>query len=108
MAEQTQNPHSVVVYFRMPGEDLTQLYALERQLTTALADAGAGTYDGHEIALLDGDDAYLFLVGPDADRLYDAAQPVLTGSSLLKGAEITLRYGSADDEDVLLRRLPLN
>ena len=108
MTEQMPSLQSVVVYFRMPGEDLTQLYALEQQLATALTDAGAGVYDGHEVALLEGDDAYLFMTGPDADRLYEAALPVLAGSALLKGAEITLRYGSSDDEDAQLRHLPLN
>ena len=107
MSDQTEALHAVVVAFRFAGDDLAPLYVLEEALATAVAAAGAGTYDGHEVALIDSDDAYLFLAGPDADRLYAAAQPVLAGSPLLKGAEVTLRYGSPDDEGVPERRLAL-
>ena len=74
------------------------VYALEQALTKAIADAGVGVYDGHEVALLDGDDAYLFMYGPDAERLFAAVQPTLEADALLQGAKVTLRYGSSDDE----------
>ena len=98
MNAQTEVLHSVVVYFRFAGDDPAPLVEIGAALTTALANAGAGTYDGHEVALLDSDDAYLFLAGPDAERLFEATRPVLEGSELLKGAHVTLRYGEPDDE----------
>ena len=98
MSDQTEVLHTVVVYFRFAGDDLTAIYSIEEALTTALADSQAGRYDGHEIDLIDGDDAYLFLVGPDADRLFAAARPVLESSALLRGARVTLRHGGPDDE----------
>jgi hypothetical protein len=107
MNEATTIQHSVIVSFRLSDEDLRPLYALEQSLATALADAGVGDYDGHEMALIDRDDAYLFLVGPDADRLYEAAMPVLASAALLRGAQITLRYGAADDETVPSKIVPL-
>ena len=58
---------------------LRPVYALEQELTKVIAEAGVGVYDGHEIALLDGDDAYLFMYGPDADKLFAAVQPTLQG-----------------------------
>ena len=97
MIEHSDANQSVVVYFRFAGGDLAPLYALEDPLATALEAAGAGTYDGHEIDLIDGDDAYLFMVGPDAERLFAAARPVLEGSPLLRGAAATLRFGSGED-----------
>ncbi len=96
---------SVVVYFRCTGDDLAPVYALERTLTEVIADAGVGVYDGHEIALLDGDDAYLFMYGPDADKLFEAVQSTLQGDPLLKGAKATLRYGTPDDETVAERHI---
>ena len=60
------------------------------------------------IALIDSDDAYLFLVGPNADSLYAAARPVLAGSPLLKGAQVTLREGLPDDETAPQRLVMLD
>ena len=99
MSDQTHVVHTVVVYFRLAGNDLTPLYAVEEVLTTAISAAGAGEYDGHEVALLDTDDAYLFMLGPDAEKLFEAARPVLEASPLLRGAQVTLRFGDLDDED---------
>jgi hypothetical protein len=89
---------SVVVYFRFAGDDLAPIYALEQALTKAIADAGVGVYDGHEVALLDGDDAYLFMYGPDADTLFAAVRTTLDSVSLMRGAKAILRYGATDDE----------
>ena len=107
MSEQSEVLHSVVVYFRFAAADDAPLHAIGAALTQALADAGAGTYDGHEVALLENDDAYLFLTGPDAERLYEAARPVMEGSVLLKGAQVTLRHGPPDDESAAERRVEL-
>ena len=107
MIDQSDALHTVVVYFRLAGNDLSPLHAIEKALAAAVQDAGAGSYDGYEVALLDGDEAYLFLVGPDAGRLYEAARPVLERSPLLSGAEITLRYGGPDDLEAEERRVSL-
>ena len=95
-----ENAQSVIVYFRCVDDDLQPLHALERDLSQAIIDAGAGVYDGHEVALLEGDDAYLFMYGPDAERLFDVVRPVLQMARMMAGAKVTLRYGSPDDEDI--------
>ena len=98
MSNQSDSPHAVIVCFRWASEDLAPLYALDQRLATAIEDAGAGTYEGHEVALLEGDDAYLFMEGPDADQLFAVARPILEATPMLDGARATLRYGSPDDE----------
>jgi hypothetical protein len=108
MSDQTAAQHSVVVAFRFSGDDLQLLYALEEALATAVTAAGAGSYDGHEIALIDSDDAFLFLIGPDANELYAAAQPVLAECDFLRGAEVTLREGLPDDEAAPQRSVRLD
>lgn len=106
-AASLDNAQSVIVAFRCSSDDLEQVYALERQLTQAIVDAGAGVYDGHEVALLDGDDAYLFMYGPDAEKLFQSVQPILASASLLTGAMVTLRYGSPDVDGIAARCVPL-
>lgn len=100
MSAQTDTTQSVVVYFRMANDDLGSVQTLGTQLSAAIDRAQAGAYDGHEVALLDGDDAYLFMVGPDAERLFDVVRPLLDASSLMRGARVTLRQGPPEDDDV--------
>jgi hypothetical protein len=107
MSEQTESTQSVVVYFRFDGDDETPVLALGQQLTAALAQSQAGVYDGHELALLDSDDGYLFMCGPDADILFEAVQPVLEASNLTRGGKATLRYGPPELDDVDERILTL-
>lgn len=99
---------SLVVYFQFPSTgDLEPLLALEDDLAEAIEQSGAGEYDGHEVGLLEADDAYLFMYGPSADKLYDAVRPLLEGSALLRGGEATLRYGGPDEETAEERRIKL-
>lgn len=88
---------SVIVYFQFTGDDFEPLYTLEDELATVIDDAGAGEYDGHEVALLDGNDGFLFMSGADADKLFAVIKPVLERCLLMAGAEATLRHGSPDD-----------
>lgn len=87
MAEQ-----AVIVHFKYGSTDLTKLQALEDELEQKLADKSVGEYDGHEIAV-DGSEGTLYLYGPDARRAYEEVKEILTRSSFMNGAEVTLRYG---------------
>lgn len=69
-----------------------RLFALEDKLEKAIAISGAGEYDGNEIAV-DGSDGYLYMYGPDADRLYLVVKPILEITPFTKGAHVTKRYG---------------
>jgi hypothetical protein len=61
-------------------------------LTEALAKAGVGEYDGHEVAvsLADG---FHYMYGPDADLLLEVAKPVFRSTPWFRRAEITRTYG---------------
>jgi hypothetical protein len=89
--------HAVIVAFAYIGStDLEPLFALERQLESRIAAAGAGEYDGNEVAV-DGSDGTLYMYGPDADKLFAAIRPALEACSFMKGAVVKLRYGPPAD-----------
>ena len=86
--------HAVLVNFDYIGStDLTLLFDLETKLEAAIGAAKVGELDGNEVAT-DGSDGTLFMYGPDADRLFEAVKPVLERCSFMRGARVTLRYGS--------------
>jgi hypothetical protein len=96
--------HAVLVNFDYIGStDLTLLFALETKLEAAIDAAKVGEFDGNEVAT-DGSDGTLYMYGPDADRLFEIIKPVLEGCSFMRGARITLRYGSpgADQRQLVL------
>lgn len=88
--------HAVIVHFSYGSTDLGPLHALEDRLEQAIASAGVGELDGNEIAV-DGSDGYLYMYGPDADRLFETIRPVLESTGFAKGAKVTKRYGPPED-----------
>ncbi len=99
---------SLVVFFHYPNSgDLEPLLALEDDVADAIEASGVGEYDGHELGLLEDDDAFLFMYGPSADTLYETVRPVLEANALLRGGEATLRYGGPDEEGAQERRISL-
>jgi hypothetical protein len=106
--EIAMSEQSLVVYFQYPDTgDLEPLLALEDDVADVIEQAGVGEYDGHELGLLESDDAFLFMYGPSADALFEAVRPVLEASALLRGGEATLRYGGPDDDGAAERRITL-
>ncbi|NYZ61749.1 hypothetical protein [Luteimonas deserti] len=88
--------HAVIVHFNYGSTDLQRLFALEDELEQAISIADAGEFDGNEVAT-DGSDGYLYMYGPDADKLFAAVEPVLQSSSFMAGATVTKRYGPPED-----------
>lgn len=88
--------HAVIVHFNYGSTDLQALFALEDKLEQAIAFAGAGEFDGNEVAT-DGSDASLYMYGPNADKLFEAVRPVLESSSFMRGAVVRKRYGPPED-----------
>jgi hypothetical protein len=88
--------HAVIVYFQYGSTDLARLFVLEEQLERAIAAAGAGEFDGNEVAA-DGSDGYLYMYGPNADRLFAAVRPTLERTEFMRGARVKLRYGLPQD-----------
>jgi hypothetical protein len=94
-AEVQKKPeHAVVIHFQYGSKDLARLFALEDKIEDAVAKAHVGEYDGNEVAV-DGSDGFLYLYGPDADKLLQAIEPVLQEVSFMQGAEVKKRYGPA-------------
>lgn len=83
---------AVIVHFSYGSKDLTQIFVLEDKLEKVISDANVGEYDGNEIAT-DGSDGYLYMYGPDADKLFETIRPVLESARFMRGAEIRKRYG---------------
>lgn len=88
--------HAVIVQFAYGSTDLSRLFALEERLEASIADAGAGEFDGDEIAI-DGSDGTLYMYGPDADTLLAAVRPALEACDFMRGARARLRYGPPAD-----------
>lgn len=87
---------AVIVHFKYGSTDLTPLFNLERRLENAILKARAGEYDGNEVAI-DGSEGYLYMYGPDADRLYEVVAPILTVEPFMEGAKVKKRYGPPQD-----------
>lgn len=82
--------HALIVHFAYGSLDFGPITALTTLLEKALR--GVGEYDGDELAA-DGSDGYFYMYGPNADRLFDAARPVLESVPWMQGASARLRYG---------------
>ncbi len=87
---------AVIVRFIYGQTDLDPLYELEDKLIAAIEAAGAGEFDGNEVAT-DGSDGILYMYGPDADRLLGAVRAVLASASCMQKAVATIRYGPPED-----------
>lgn len=90
----TPQEQAVIVHFHYGSTNLQPIFALEDKLGAAITDANAGEYDGNEIAT-DGSDGFLYMYGPDADRLYEVTAPILKSAPFMHGATIKKRYGPA-------------
>jgi hypothetical protein len=87
---------AVIVHFQYGSTDLQRLYALEERLEKAIAAAKVGDLDGDEVAT-DGSDGFLYLYGPDADRLFDVVMTVLRSADFMKDATVKRRYGPPEN-----------
>jgi hypothetical protein len=93
-SEATQPEQAVVVHFNYGNKDLSALFALEDRLDAAIKTAHVGEYDGHEIAI-DASRGTLYMYGPDADKLFAVAKPILVATRFTSTAKVVLRYGLA-------------
>jgi hypothetical protein len=88
--------HAVIVHFNYGQPSLDPLHALEGKLRAVVAQAEAGEYDGHEIAM-DLSDGFLYMYGPEAYKLYAVVAPILEDSSFMIGATARLRFGPSEE-----------
>jgi hypothetical protein len=87
---------AVIIHFQYGLNDLAQLFALEEKLEATITSARVGEFDGNEIAV-DLHDAYFFMYGPDAEKIFQVILPVIQSASFMNGASVKLRYGPPQD-----------
>ncbi|WP_175719295.1 hypothetical protein [Burkholderia anthina] len=92
----------MMVHFDYYRKDMPRIRALEHRLESAIKRAGVGELGETEFHL-DGNDGYLYMYGPDPDRLYTVVSPILESSKLMTDAEVTKHYGSRTETFVLHR-----
>ena len=100
-----ESEQAVIVHFQYGKTEFQPVFDLGDALDEAIIKAGVGEYDGNEIAV-DGSDGYLYMYGPDADRLFDVVRPVLESAVFMRNATVTIRYGSPGD-DVVEKRVKI-
>lgn len=83
----------MMVHFDYYPKDRARIRVLERRLEATIKRAGVGELGETEYHI-DGNDGYLYMYGPDPDRLYTVVSPILKSSSLMTDAEVTKHYGS--------------
>ena len=89
----------VVIFFNYGHADLEPLHELESKLRIALYNTGTGELDGHQMAL-DMLDGFLYFYGPSAEELFKTIKPILLTSAFMKKAEVNLRFGISDANQV--------
>ena len=95
--KRTEQPeHAVLVYLKLSDdehgitEEREKIFTLEKTLTKAVERNQAGEFDGNEFG-----EGFctLYLYGPDAEKLFQAAFPVLQEFDALHGSYVVKRYG---------------
>lgn len=83
---------AVIVNFNYGIQGLGPLHHLEEKLENIITNSQVGEYDGHEIAV-DYSDGFLYMYGPNAERLFKNIKPTLESFEFMKGASVKLRLG---------------
>jgi hypothetical protein len=92
----------MMVHFDYYPKDRVRIHALEHRLESAIKGAGVGELGETELHI-DGNDGYLYMYGPDPDRLYGVVGPILRSSKLMADAEVTEYHGSRVETFVIDR-----
>ena len=87
---------AVIVTFNYGIKTLKPLHDLEKTLEAIIEEKGVGDYDGHEIAV-DYSDGFIYMYGPDAEKLFEAVKPTMESTDFLQGADVMLRFGPPED-----------
>jgi hypothetical protein len=92
----------MMVHFDYYPKELPRIRVLEHRLESAIRRADVGELGETEFHL-DGNDGYLYTYGPNPDRLYMVAGPILKSSKLMTDAEVTKHYGTRAETFVIHR-----
>jgi hypothetical protein len=102
--------HAVIVYLKLSDDQFgheaerESIFELEDRIVGALEGPGIGEFDGNEFG---GGECTLYMYGDDADRMFNAISPVLTGSPLSRGGYAVKRFGEASDPLAMEVKVPL-
>ena len=102
--------HAVIAHIRMTEDKLgsererAAVATLADDLERVIGEKQAGEFDGEEFG---GGRCVLYMYGPDADRLFEAVEPVLRAAPLARGGFAIKRYGEAKDKDAVEARVSL-
>lgn len=89
---------AVIVSIKTDQLDWDLVMDLEEKIEDALAESGAGELDGNDV----GQGEYnIYMYGPDADRVWEVAEPVISGSGfpIPAGSSVLRRYGDVNDDE---------
>ncbi|SDD91976.1 hypothetical protein [Paraburkholderia lycopersici] len=101
-SEQAARPPgpAMMVHFDYYPNERPEIHALEHRLANAIRRADAGELGETEYHI-DGNDGYLYMYGPDPDRLYRVTSPVLKSSRITSHSEVTKWHGSRKETFVI-------
>ena len=90
------NCQMVIVHFFYGISDLSALHVLEEELNSAVQRNMVGEYHGNEMSV-DNGDGYLFIVGDNAERIFNCVKPLLQSFYFMDRSMVTLRTGAISD-----------
>lgn len=90
------NCQMVIVHFFYGVSDLSALHVLEEELNSTVQRNMVGEYHGNEMSV-DNGDGYLFILGDDAERIFNCVKPLLQSFYFMDRSMVTLRTGSISD-----------
>lgn len=92
--------HAVIAHIRLTEapvgspRERAAITLLGYDLEHVINERQVGEFDGEEF----GDSRCVFyMYGPDADKLFEAIEPVLRTNSIVRGGFVIKRYGEASD-----------
>ena len=88
--------HAVIVQFDYGFQSMDELYKLRDKLENTIKMNNLGEYDGHEMAT-DYSDGFLYMYGPNAEKLYNGIKETLEQTDFMNGATAKLRFGPPND-----------
>ena len=95
-ANKQTNCQMVIVHFFYGISDLSALHVLEEELNSAVQRNMVGEYHGNEMSV-DNGDGYLFIVGDNAERIFNCVKPLLQSFYFMDRSMVTLRTGAISD-----------
>ncbi len=88
---------SLIVYWKTAGRETRRVAAVAEKLRAAIARDSVGELNGVEF----GDTgSTIYINGPDADRIYDVAAPVLRDLHPARGSYVVKRYGQPGAREI--------